>query len=101
MRRFASPGNRRRAITALGGVGIAVNEDHVVDQIDDPVLTDSRLGVKPLLEPSVAVTGSVGDLDQREHVGRIRMASPERTLVDREQRQVGFRLRVVQHDDGF
>ena len=54
--------------------------DNTVDDVDDPVVRDSRAGIQTRLVFAVGSVGALGDLDDQHGVGgmRGRVGAPDR-----------------------
>src|SRR2546427_12015603 len=73
-------------------LGLAVHVDRVVDEIDDPVLRDTRSSVEARLVVTVDLVGALGDLDDQYGLTRVRVAVG--AGIVRHHGDVGLWLRV-------
>jgi hypothetical protein len=63
-------------------------------QVDEPDLANPDPRVERDLDAPIQPKGGVGDLDEQQHVGRLRMAGPVKILPRAKQQHVGLQLAV-------
>src|SRR5438874_212342 len=82
----------RRAIPARGpgARGLTMHFEHAVDEVDDPVVGDSRARVRPRLASSRDAQSGLGDLDDQRGLGRMRV----RIVTRRAAHDANVRLRL-------
>jgi hypothetical protein len=67
-------------------------------EIDQPDLLDPDSRVERDLDAAVQPQGGVGDLDQQQHVGRLRMRGGVEVLTRAQQDDIGLQLAIFRRE---
>lgn len=99
-RRDALAGAQHRGESVAAGDRVAVNDEPPVHDVDDPKLGNCRPRIDWCFLSQVEVPARIGDLDEQQHVAGNRMAVAPFVLVEAHEREIGFGLGAIVHDDG-